>query len=138
MLKFTLSKLVMLRNPLGVHLELYLMGWEFDDGMGVVSVFSAVVGDSFDGTEVIATMVTTADGRMNITYRDHADGFEIQAGNFMWSPKALAFKRGFGPHKVANWNLKRSYTKGLIKPFCSIATVAILEGFSGYKLPCLR
>ena len=47
------------------------------DGVGVVSVFSAVVGDNFDGKEIIATMVTTANGRMNITYRDHEDGFEI-------------------------------------------------------------
>ena len=60
-------------------------------------MFSAVAGDNFDGKEVIATMVKTAKGRMNITYRDHADGFEIQAGDFRSSAEALAFKRGFGP-----------------------------------------
>ena len=65
-------------------------------GLRVIGVFSTVIGDNFAGTEVIATMVTTEDGLMHMTYRDHLDGFECQPGTFRWSEKALAFKRGFG------------------------------------------
>ena len=65
-------------------------------GLRVIGVFSTVVGDNFAGTEVIATMVTTEDGMMHMTYRDHVDGFECQPGTFRWSEKALAFKRSIG------------------------------------------
>ena len=60
-------------------------------------MFSAVVGLSLDGKkQIIATRVTTVGGHFIVTYRDHPGNSEIQAGDFVWSPRAMAFKVGYG------------------------------------------
>ena len=61
------------------------------------SVFSAVVGSSLDGTkQIIATMISTVDGHMLITYREHPGNSEVQTGEFVWAPEAIAFKGNSG------------------------------------------
>ena len=59
-------------------------------------VFSAAVGTIFDGKNVTATMRTAVDGEQNITYRCHAYGLDVRAGDFVWGPGALAFKEASG------------------------------------------
>ncbi len=65
------------------------------DGMTGAHVFSYSVSTISDGKDVTATMKTAVNEIMKITYRCHADGFDVRAENFMWSTKALAFKRAF-------------------------------------------
>ena len=59
-------------------------------------VFSAVVGTIFDGKNVTAMIRTSVDGEQNITYRFHAYGLDVRAGDFVWGPEALAFKEARG------------------------------------------
>lgn len=56
-----------------------------------------MVGTTFSGKDVTATMLTTTNGHMKIAYRCLADGVDVGVGDFIWSTKALAFKSAFGP-----------------------------------------
>lgn len=59
-------------------------------------MFSHPVGTTVQGKEVMATMTTAPDGPMNIVYHCPEDNAVVGAGDFVWGPKALAFKKSFG------------------------------------------
>ena len=61
------------------------------DGVIGARVFSNVVGTAFDEKAVTATMRTETNGEKKIEYLCHAYGVEMEAGDFTWSSKALAF-----------------------------------------------
>ena len=62
------------------------------DGMTRARVFSYAVGTAFDEKAVTATMRTATNSEKKIEYCYHIYGIDVKAGDFTWSPKALAFK----------------------------------------------
>ena len=59
-------------------------------------MFSAVVGLTFDGKkQVIATRITTVGAHFIITYRDHPGNSKLEADDFVWCARAMAFKKAF-------------------------------------------
>ncbi len=77
-------------------------------------VFSYPVGTISNGKDVTATMETAVNGVMKITYRCHADGFDVRAGDFMWSAEALAFKRAFGLQGGGNGGLDEAMAQAFM------------------------
>ena len=92
------------------------IGGAWVDAITGTSVSSAVVGTNLDGKEVTATMVTTPDGYMNITYRYHTHEVDVRAGDLTWSAEALAFKKAFGLPEGGDGGLD----EGMAKAFMNV------------------
>ena len=79
-------------------------------------VFSYAVGTAFDEKAVTATMRTETNGEKKIEYCCYAYGVDIKAGDFTWSPKALAFKEASGVEHGRSSELNEATAKDILPP----------------------
>lgn len=84
------------------------------DRMTEARVFSYPVGTIFDGKDVTATMRTAVGGELKITYRCHAYGLDVRAGDFVWGPEALAFKEASGIEHEGEGQLDEEMAKAFM------------------------
>lgn len=66
-------------------------------------IFSAAMSTISDSTKITTTLITAMNEQQQITYRCHAHGVDVKAGDFVWSPEALAYFIQSSSSKVAKY-----------------------------------